>query len=333
MENVLAGDAFMPDNETPNDTGSYVLNTLEKGQYLDDAKKNINIPISSSETEELENNLMIGDKVVTIDPACCQPWKYHNRDKIWFAKDNCKDLIASISKVGQQVPVMLRKSSLGSDYEYDIIYGARRWFACKELGKKLYARITELDDRECMILMHVENADSKDISDFERAYSFRMQYKAGFFSSQNDFAEAMNISKSMVTKLFTAAELSDNPWFNEFVTNKLEVPLIKAYKISSALRNSFTREFVEKEISKLRDNLLESKNTITTRKFIIFLENIIFRDTSEMKTKLTNLSDINSNFKVKIDTKKQLTIRIKPLLNKKLAGELLDMVMETYYKQ
>lgn len=274
---------------------------------------------------------MISANIVSVDTECCQPWKYHNRDKIWLTKDNCKDLITSIAKVDQQVPVMLRRSKPGSNYEYDIIYGVRRWFACKQLDKKLYARITEATDRECMILMHIENADSKDISDFERAYSFRMQYKAGVFSSQNDFAEAMSISKSMVTKMFTAAELSDNSWFNEFVTNKVEVPLIKAYRISSSLRNSFTREFVEKEIFKLRDSLRESKSTITTRKFINFLENIIFRDASEMKTKLTKLSDMTSDFKVKLDTKKQLTIQIKPRLDKKLAEELLDMVIETYY--
>lgn len=283
---------------------------------------------AASSAEELIRRVPI----IEIDPAVCEPWSYHNRDRVWLNKYNCKDLINSISKVGQQEPVLIRKAKEGSAYKYDVIYGVRRWFACKEIkGQKLLAKLTEASDRECMILMHIENADSKDISDFERAYSFRVQYKTGVFVSQNDFAEAMNISKGMVTKLFTAAELADYPWFSEFVTNKVEVPLIKAYKIASSLRNKFTKEFVDSEISKLRENLMIDKKGISTGKFINYLESIIFRDDSDKKKLIDELSSKTHNFTVKIDTKNKLTVQVKPGLNKKEASALLEKVMDVYY--
>jgi len=281
-------------------------------------------------TQELVQNTSI----IELKPEHCAPWGYHNRDMAWLNSDNCKDLITSISKVGQQSPILVRKSKPNSSHKYDVIYGVRRWFACSQISEqKLLAKVTTAGDRECMILMHIENADSKDISDFERAYSFRANFKSGLFSSQNDFAEAMNISNGMVTKLFTAAELADNPWFDEFVTNKVEVPLIKAYKIAASLRNNFTRMFVDKEISIFRECLKKNNNTISTKKFISFLENIIFRNDTEKKNLLNQLSTKNSNFKVKLDTKKQLTVQIKSKLEEQQAKELIAQALEVYYEQ
>lgn len=312
-----------------------ILAEFTKAQSINNQNKDSTISVpttklgAASTTQELVRRVPI----IEVDPAYCEPWEYHNRDRVWLNKENCKDLITSISKVGQQEPVLLRRSKPGSSHKYDVIYGVRRWFACKEIkGQKLLAKLTEASDRECMILMHIENADSKDISDFERAYSFKVHYNTGAFSSQNDFAESMNISKGMVTKLFTAAELADNPWFSEFITNKVEVPLIKAYKIASSLRNSFTREFVENEISKLRANLKEHHSTISTGKFINFLESIIFRDDSEKKRILNELSTKTNNFKVKLDTKNQLTVQVKPGLGKQEAKDLLGKVLEAYYE-
>ena len=312
-----------------------ILAEFTKAQGINSKKEDstVSVPTTKLGTDNATQELVRRVPIIEVDPACCEPWEYHNRDRVWLNKDNCKDLINSISKVGQQEPVLLRKSKPGSTHKYDVIYGVRRWFACKEInGQKLLAKLTDANDRECMILMHVENADSKDISDFERAYSFKVHYNTGVFSSQNDFAEAMNISKGMVTKLFTAAELADNSWFSEFITNKVDVPLIKAYRIASSLRNSFTREFVDNEISKLRLSLKEQKRMISTGKFINFLEDIIFRDDSEKKKILNDLSSKTNNFKVKLDTKNQLTVRVKPGLGKQQAKELFGKVLEAYYE-
>ena len=291
-------------------------------------------PTPQQDSDEAVQEVLQSASVIEIEPENCAPWKYHNRDISWLNRKKCMDLIASISKVGQQSPILVRKTAPGSAHKYDVIYGVRRWFACKEIGdKKLLAQVTDKSDRECMILMHIENADSKDISDFERAYSFRAHFESGLFSSQNDFAKAMNISKGMVTKLFTTAELADNPWFDEFVTNKAEVPLIKAYKIASSLRNVFTRGFVNKEISKLKEELNRSNSTITTKKFINFLENTIFRDDAEKKKILNQLSTKTSYFKAKLDNKKQLTMQIKPKLEEQQAKELIAQALEVYYEQ
>ena len=55
-------------------------------------------------------------------------------------------------------------------YDYEIIYGMRRWFACSQIPKQKYlVKVTDADDKACSILMHIENADSKDISELSFA--------------------------------------------------------------------------------------------------------------------------------------------------------------------
>ncbi len=44
-----------------------------------------------------------------VEPSDCRPWKFHNRDNIWMNVDKCQDLISSIRKNGQKVPIFARK--------------------------------------------------------------------------------------------------------------------------------------------------------------------------------------------------------------------------------
>src|SRR5215208_4378726 len=65
-----------------------------------------------------------------VEPSDCRPWKFHNRDNVWMTVDKCQDLISSIRKNGQKVPIFARK--IENDLEgksWEIIAGRRRWFA------------------------------------------------------------------------------------------------------------------------------------------------------------------------------------------------------------
>lgn len=74
------------------------------------------------------------------------------------------DLIRSIQRDGPLEPILVRALSGEPDVDYKIIYGTRRVFPCTQiLNQPVVARITELDDKSCMILMHAENTSSKDI--------------------------------------------------------------------------------------------------------------------------------------------------------------------------
>ena len=92
-----------------------------------------------------------------VEPSDCRPWKFHNRDSVWMSVDKCQDLISSIRKNGQKVPIFARKIENDPDGKnWEIIAGRRRWFACNHLGIKIRVKATDANDRECAILMNLE---------------------------------------------------------------------------------------------------------------------------------------------------------------------------------
>ncbi|MBX9703993.1 MAG: ParB N-terminal domain-containing protein, partial [Silvanigrellaceae bacterium] len=50
-----------------------------------------------------------------VDPALFRPWRFHNRDTVWMNVEKCQDLISSIRKNGQKVPIFARKLEKSTD--------------------------------------------------------------------------------------------------------------------------------------------------------------------------------------------------------------------------
>ena len=200
-------------------------------------------------------NTILGDplekknrSLLEIDPSRCNPWKYHNRDKLWLTRSRCLDLIRSIEKNGQIEPILVRALKNDPDYDFEIICGVRRWFSCMQISnQKVLAYVTEAHDKQCMIIMHSENADSQDISDFERAVSFAEQMKSGAFKNQSDMAKAMGLSQSTICKMIKAADIFQHDWLRNLFDSKLEVPMRHAYALSSLLKKPAYYTLIEKE--------------------------------------------------------------------------------------
>ncbi len=76
-----------------------------------------------------------------------------------------------------------------------------------------------------MILMHAENADSQDITEFERAYSFAAHMKSGVFKNQMDLAKTFRVSQSTISKMIKVAELFERSWFAVLFDSKLDIPI------------------------------------------------------------------------------------------------------------
>ena len=109
------------------------------------------------------------ENIFAVDPRRCRPWKYHNRTAAWYTRERCIDLIESIAKDGQQEPVVARKLVGDPNFDYELVYGMRRRFACEYLNAKVKLRLIEADDTRAAVLMHIENADRQDITAMERA--------------------------------------------------------------------------------------------------------------------------------------------------------------------
>ena len=266
---------------------------------------------------------------IEIDPKVCRPWKYHNRDNDWLTKENCSDLIKSIEANGQVEPGLVRKLDGDPDYEYEIIYGVRRWYSSSQIkGKKFLARVTRADDRECMVLMHVENADSKDISDFERAYSFLEQLRSGIFVNQKDLASAMNVSQGLVTRMLQAAEVFDYDFIKDVIKTKKDLPIRSCQLLLTFLAQSNSRDKIKAKCEEIKSSdLLKNLAPKEILKFLIAAAN--------GEAAVASLKSNESSWQgldVTVDSKGRLSIMITPLARKYDAVEIEDYIRKAAHE-
>jgi ParB family chromosome partitioning protein len=189
--------------------------------------------------------------ILSVDPARCRPWKYHNRSNAWYTKDRCQDLIDSIVKDGQLEPALARKLSNDPNFDFELIYGMRRRFAAEFTHTKLKLRLTDADDAKAAVLMHIENADRQDITAMERALSFQQQLEAKIFESQDAMAEAFGLSKAQVSKLLKAAQLMKQGTISQLFADKSAVPVEAAYQLSVLMDRPGAKDVVLKAAQNL----------------------------------------------------------------------------------
>lgn len=191
------------------------------------------------------------ENIFSVDPKRCRAWAFHNRTAAWYTRDRCQDLIESIAKDGQQEPAVARKLSGDPEFDYELIYGMRRRFACEFLNSRLKLRIVDADDTRAAVLMHIENADRKDITPMERALSFQSQLEARIFPTQDALADAIGLTKGQVSKLIKAATLMRHPTLSQLFVDKSTVPVDAAYKLATLWDRPGAKEVILKSAQNL----------------------------------------------------------------------------------
>jgi ParB family chromosome partitioning protein len=193
------------------------------------------------------------ENIFSVDPKRCRAWAFHNRTAAWYTRDRCQDLIESIAKDGQQEPTVARKLSGDPNFDYELIYGMRRRFACEFLNARLKLRVIDADDARAAVLMHIENADRQDITPMERALSFQSQLEARIFPTQDALADAIGLTKGQVSKLIKAATLMRHTTISQLLVDKSAVPVDAAYKLATL----WDRPGAKEVILKAAQNLLQ----------------------------------------------------------------------------
>ena len=184
------------------------------------------------------------ETVLSVDPKRCRGWKYHNRTDAWYTRERCEDLITSIPKDGQQEPALARRLTGDANFDYELIYGMRRRYACEVTNTKLKVRVVESSDSQAAVLMHLENADRQDITPMERALSFQVQLDAKLFPTQEALANALNVSKGQVTKMLKAAQLLGLAPIANLLTDRSAVPMEQAYKLATLMDRPGAKDVV-----------------------------------------------------------------------------------------
>lgn len=115
--------------------------------------------------------------------------------------DGLADLIASIRRSGQQLPVLLRTAppDTPAGKPFEVVYGRRRIAACRELGIAVRAHVVDFDDRQALVAQGLENAARLENSFIERA-RFAAQLDAAGYET-GDICETLNVDASGLSRM------------------------------------------------------------------------------------------------------------------------------------
>lgn len=213
-----------------------------------------------------------------IDPDMCQPWDYADRPEDEMG--DIDSLTTSIKANGQQEPVLLRQTPTArGKIQYEVIFGNRRWRACKLAGVKMLSIVKPLSDQQAALYQKEENENRKDLSDLARARSYKAQLDAGIFRSERELSEKLGISRQSLNDILSFNRLPNE--LTESLSNlknvsrktvvkmsvmskekkKLKCLLTLTPKINTRL---ITSSNIEKEVAKMMGTAPKPDKTIST---------------------------------------------------------------------
>ncbi len=115
------------------------------------------------------------------------------KDRLGDLGDDVSDLRESISRHGQQVPILLRPHPKLSG-RFQVVYGRRRLAAIRGLGTPVKALIRTLSDEEAVLAQGQENNLRKDPSFIEKAVFAGDLEEAGY--DARIVQDALNVNRS-----------------------------------------------------------------------------------------------------------------------------------------
>ena len=184
-------------------------------EYLDDevleAKMmplvNVENPDAYDESSEISSLRRKSESLISIPPDACSPWNF--ADRLEEEMGDIDALATSISRSGQQEPILVRESTKKGSVKYEIIFGNRRWRACQRLNIPVKAILKQISDQEAAIAQKEENDNRQDISDYTRAIYYKKLLDKGVFRSQLQMAKKMGIGNSTLGDLLSYTRIPE----------------------------------------------------------------------------------------------------------------------------
>ncbi len=195
-----------------------------------------------------------------IDTSLIEESRWANRHRASYSSANFIRLKADIEKAGGNVQAIFVRPKLDSPACFEIIFGHRRYMACKELGIPVLAAIcTErIGDAELFSAMDRENRERADLSNFEQGTMYQRALDEGLHSSKRSLAEALGVSHTWVNNALSVANLPSP--IVECFRNPLEITHRHAKLINIALESD--RKLVLKRAEKIRGKGLSAPGVL-----------------------------------------------------------------------
>ena len=140
-----------------------------------------------------------------------------NQPRQVFFDESLESIAASIKELGQQVPILVRKSNSG----YELIAGERRWRAMQSLQQEnIDAIVMDVTDKESALIAIVENVQREQLNVIEEAEAL-LKLHNEYDMTHEDISKYVGKSRSHVTNILRLNDLS------EYVKSKLSTGLIE----------------------------------------------------------------------------------------------------------
>ncbi len=207
--------------------------------------KEIQPPLFAAGDEPVPVSATPSEEVRLIDPALCRPWEGNARHCVEFCPKRSRELVDSIAREGQRVPVILRPS-VEREGGYDIIAGMQRHGAVTHLIARgadisLRATIVVASDEQAWRISETENAGRRDITPVQRARSWSWAMDQFHDGRQDRLAAAVGCDEATVSR--TLSILSVPPEIVAILAEPEAMSINFASKLQAALRDEEIRKF------------------------------------------------------------------------------------------
>ena len=168
--------------------------------------------IKQVRAEVLETHSQTPNNVTLVELSLdrLQRGVYQPRREI--TSESLADLADSIKRHGVMQPVVVRRieSLEGTDAEYEIIAGERRWRAARLAGlDSIPAIVRDLPDALAIALALIENIQREDLSPMEQAYALQ-RFHDEFGMSHQEIAETVGKARATVSNLLRLMSLNED---------------------------------------------------------------------------------------------------------------------------
>ena len=283
-----------------------------------------------SDTWEMKDNSEQRQELVLtrIDPDLCRPWQFADRPE-----DEMGDIDAlanSIKHYGQQEPVLARPLKKPDIIKYEIVFGNRRWRACKKAGVLLLAIINEVTDQEAALFQKEENENRKDLSDLARARSYQSQIDAGIFKSENELSKSLGISRQNLNDLMAFNRIPEV--LANTIPNLKNVSRKVAVKLSVLSKDKNNLEILIKLAPKIGSGEITSMN-IEYYLQRLTRQNVAFDNKEKFNTQDIVNHEGKKIFTIKKSPNGELIIKISRNITGKYEPQMLKEIIFNYLQE
>lgn len=216
---------------------------------------------------------------------------------------------------GQDDPINVRLMPNG---RYELISGHRRVRAARLIGwSTINAQINKLDDRNAELATLVSNEGRIDLTDYEKAKTYKRAIERGFAKTQTDVARLFGCTQARVAQCLSLLNLPDQV---KAILDKY--PSLFGYRYGKVI-SDLIKEFPEGlETILLGVEQLIDNHELTSDDLRSFVEKQLVKRVRGLPTKPTLIVDSNgvSLFAVKV-TDKQIIIDVKENADASIAGK------------